>query len=129
MTTKPITVALLGSGVVGTAVARELTRNAADFEARVGAPVQIVGALVRDASKDRSETGLPADVFTTDAEGLVERADIVVELMGGTEPAKSLITQALENGASVVTANKALLGEAGPELYQLAMEHGVDLSY
>ena len=129
MTTKPITVALLGSGVVGTAVAREITRNAADFEARVGAPVQIVGALVRDASKDRSETGLPADVFTTDAEGLVERADIVVELMGGTEPAKSLITKALENGASVVTANKALLGEAGPELYQLAMEHGVDLSY
>lgn len=129
MTNAPITVALLGSGVVGSAVARELTENAADFEARIGAPLEIVGAAVRDTSKDRSETGLAPEVFTTDAEGLVERADIVVELMGGIEPAQSLITKALENGASVVTANKALLGEAGAELYQLAAEKGVDLSY
>ncbi|AIF40371.1 homoserine dehydrogenase [Dermacoccus nishinomiyaensis] len=126
---EPITIALLGSGVVGTSVARELTQNAADFEARIGAPLQIVGVAVRDTSKDRSETGLPADVFTTDAQALVDGADIVVELMGGDEPAKSLITRALSNGSSVVTANKALLGSDGPELYQLAMDHGVDLSY
>lgn len=129
MRNEPIRVVLLGTGVVGTAVAREITRNAADFEARIGAPVEIVGALVRDTSKDRSETGLAAETFTTDAEGLVERADVVVELMGGIEPARSLITKALQNGASVVTANKALLGEAGPELYQLATDNGVDLSY
>ena len=121
--------ALLGSGVVGTSVAGELTKNAADFEARIGAPIEIIGVAVRDTSKDRSETGLPAEVFTTEAAPLVEQADIVVELMGGDEPAKSLITAALENGASVISANKALLGEAGPELYQLATERGVDLSY
>ena len=126
---EPITIALLGSGVVGTSVARELTQNAADFEARIGAPLQIVGVAVRDTRKDRSETGLPADAFTTDAQALVDGADIVVELMGGDEPAKSLITRALSNGSSVVTANKALLGSDGPELYQLAMDHGVDLSY
>ena len=76
---EPITIALLGSGVVGTSVARELTQNAADFEARIGAPLQIVGVAVRDTSKDRSETGLPADAFTTDAQALVDGADITVE--------------------------------------------------
>ena len=126
---KPLKVVLLGCGVVGTSVARRLTSAPDDFAARVGAPLEIVGVVVRDTAKDRSETGLDASVFTTEAEPLVREADIVIELMGGIEPAKSLITLALESGASVITANKALLGEHGPELYQIAARKGLDLHY
>ena len=68
-------------------------------------------------------------LFTTDAEDLVTRADIVVEVIGGIEPARSLILRAIEHGASVVTANKALLAEDGPALYEAAARHGVDLYY
>ena len=126
---QPLRVALLGCGVVGTAVARLLTDHADDMAARVGRPLQVVGAAVRRAGKDRSETGLDPSLFTTDAEELVTRADIVVEVIGGIEPARSLILRAFEHGASVVTANKALLAEDGPLLYQAAHDHDVDLYY
>jgi homoserine dehydrogenase len=126
---QPLRVALLGCGVVGTAVARLLTEHADDMAARVGRPLQIVGVAVRRAGKDRSETGVDPSLFTTDADGLVTRADIVVEVIGGIEPARSLILRAMEHGASVVTANKALLAEDGPQLYQAAEDHGVDLYY
>src|SRR6478609_8713842 len=97
--------------------------------ARVGRPLQVVGIAVRRAGKDRSETGVDPSLFTTDAEELVTRADVVVEVIGGIEPARSLILRAFEHGASVVTANKALLAEDGPLLYQAAQEHDVDLYY
>lgn len=122
-------VALLGCGVVGSSVARRLTDAADDFVARVGRQLEITAVVVRDTSKDRSETGLPAQIFTTDAEAAIKGADLVIELMGGIEPAKSLIEQALNSGASVVTANKALLGLHGPELYEIAAANGVDLYY
>ena len=128
-TDRPLKVALLGCGVVGSAVAARLTSAADDFAARVGQRLEITAVVVRDLAKDRSATGLDASVFTTDAEAAIAGADIVVELMGGIEPAKSLIETALTNGASVITANKALLGEHGPQLYQLAAQHNVDLSY
>jgi homoserine dehydrogenase len=125
----PLRVALLGCGVVGTAVARLLTGHADDMTARVGRPLEIVGIAVRRAGKDRSESGVDPALFTTDAEELVTRADIVVEVIGGIDPARALILRAMEHGASVVTANKALLAEDGPLLYQVAQDHGVDLYY
>ena len=124
-----VRIALLGCGVVGGAVARRLSEAKDEFAARVGRPLEIVGVAVRDTGKDRSESGLDASLFTTDAETLVTEADLVIELMGGMEPAKSLLQKAIESGASVITANKALLGQHGPELYELAEEHGVDLYY
>jgi homoserine dehydrogenase len=126
---RPLRVALLGCGVVGTAVARMLTDNAADLTARVGRPLEITGIAVRRLGKDRSATGVDPSLFTSDADELVTRADVVVEVIGGIEPARSLILRAMEHGAGVVTANKALLAEDGPTLYQAAADHGVDLYY
>jgi homoserine dehydrogenase len=125
----PLRVALLGCGVVGSSVARMLTEHADDLAARVGRPLELVGIAVRRPGKDRS--GLPVDpaLFTADAESIVTRADIVIEVIGGIEPAKSLIELAMKHGASVVSANKALLAESGPSLYAAAAEHGVDLYY
>jgi homoserine dehydrogenase len=122
-------VALLGAGVVGGAVARLLTEHADDMAARVGAPLEIVGIAVRRAGRDRSDLGVDPSLFTTDADDLVTRADVVVEVIGGIEPARSLILRAMDHGASVVTANKALLAEDGPALYTAAAEKGVDLYY
>ncbi len=124
-----IRVALLGCGVVGSSVATMMTTHAADLAARVGAPLELVGIAVRRAGRDRS--GLPVDpsLFTTDGAELVTRADIVVEVIGGIDPARDLILSAMGHGASVVTANKALLAEDGPTLYAAADAAGVDLYY
>jgi homoserine dehydrogenase len=114
---------------VGAEVARLLNDNASDLAARVGAPLQLVGVAVRDASKVRD--GIDPSLVTTDAMALVTRGDIdvVIEVMGGIEPARSLILAAMENGASVVTANKALLAEDGSTLYEAAALNAVDLYY
>jgi len=127
--TQPLRVALLGCGIVGSAVARLLTKNAGDLTARVGRPLEIVGVAVRRADKDRSATGVDPSLFTTDAHDLVTRADVVIEVIGGIEPARTLILAAMKHGASVVTANKALLAEDGPRLYQAAQDCDVDLYY
>ena len=124
----PITVALLGGGTVGTQVARLMQEQAADLEARIGAPLQLVGVAVRDAARPRD--GIPADLITDDPAALVARgSDIVVELMGGIEPARSLILDAMAKGSSVVTANKALLAADGASLYAAAAANGVDLYF
>ena len=127
--TQPLRIALLGCGVVGSSVARLLTEHEGDLTARVGRPLEIVGVAVRRPGKDRSQTGVDASLFTTDAEDLVTRADVVIEVIGGIEPARSLILRAMKHGASVVTANKALLAEDGPRLYQAAQDCDVDLYY
>lgn len=124
----PLRVALLGCGVVGTQVARLLTEQADDLASRVGAPLELVGIAVRDASAPRDDA-VDRSLLTEDAAGLVERADIVVEVMGGTEPARSLLLRAIEAGAAVVTANKALLAEDGPTLYKAADAAGVDIYF
>src|SRR5262245_49642719 len=98
---RPLRVALLGAGVVGGAVARLLTEHADDMAARVGAPLEIVGIAVRRAGRDRSDLGVDPSLFTTDADDLVTQADIVVEVIGGIEPARRLILRAMEHGASV----------------------------
>jgi len=126
---QPLRIALLGCGVVGSAVARLLTEHAGDLAARVGRPLEIVGVAVRRPEKDRSATGVHASLFTTDAKELVTRADVVIEVIGGIEPARSLILRAMKHGASVVTANKALLAEDGPRLYEAAQDANVDLYY
>ena len=127
---EPLKVAVLGCGSVGSQVVRLLTEQAADLRARVGAPVELVGIAVRrlDAPRD---VEIADGLLTTDAEGLVSRGDIdlVVEVIGGIEPARSLILAALDNGASVVTANKALLAEDGPTLFEAADKAGRDLYY
>jgi homoserine dehydrogenase len=127
---KPLKVAVLGCGSVGSQVVRLLGEQAGDLAARVGAPVELVGVAVRrlDAPRD---VDVPEGLLTSDAAGLVARddVDLVVEVIGGIEPARSLILSALENGKSVVTANKALLAEDGPTLFEAAEKAGRDLYY
>jgi homoserine dehydrogenase len=127
---KPLNVAVLGCGSVGSQVVRLLTEQAGDLAARVGAPVHLVGIAVRRIDAPR-EVDVPEGLLTTDAADLVARdeVDVVVEVIGGIEPARSLILSALENGASVVTANKALLAEDGPTLFEAAEKAGRDLYY
>ena len=128
-TAEPLRVGLLGCGVVGSAVARLLTQHRDDLAARVGRPLELVGIAVRRPGRDRSDLGVDPALFTTDAEDVIARADVVIEVIGGIEPARSLILQAMKNGASVVTANKALLAQDGPTLYAAAQDAGVDLYY
>jgi homoserine dehydrogenase len=127
---KPLNVAVLGCGSVGSQVVRLLTEQAGDLTARVGAPVRLVGVAVRRIDAAR-EVVVPDVLLTTDAAALVARdeVDLVVEVIGGIEPARTLILSALENGASVVTANKALLADDGPMLYEAAEKAGRDLYY
>ena len=125
---KTLKVALLGCGNVGSQVARILTQDAAVLADRAGANLELAGIAVRNTAAKR-DVDLPADLFTTDAEALVDGADIVIELLGGLEPAGSLIRRALSRGASVVTGNKALLAAQGAELNELAFESGAQLRY
>ena len=127
---RPLKVALLGCGVVGTEVVRLLVTHQADFAARVGVPLELAGIAVRRPGR-RRDVPVDPELFTTDAAALVSRGDIdlVIEVIGGIEPARSLILAALENGASVVTANKALLAEDGATLFAAAEKHGADLYY
>lgn len=124
-----VKVALIGCGVVGSAVARGLVEHAEDLAARAGAPLDLIGIAVRRAGRDRGDVPVDPTLFTTDAAGLVTRADIVVEVVGGIDPARALLLSAIAHGASVVTANKALLAEDGPTLYAAADAAGVDLYF
>jgi homoserine dehydrogenase len=125
---RTLKVALLGCGNVGAQVARILTEDADTLAARTGARLQLSGIAVRNVNAKR-DVDLPQELFTTDAETLVKDADLVIELMGGIEPARTLILSALRNGAGVVTGNKALLAQDGPTLYEEADKAGVQLSY
>jgi homoserine dehydrogenase len=127
-TERPIGVAVLGLGNVGTEVVRILRENASDLHARVGAPLVLRGVAVRRAGVDRD---LPADLLTTDAFALVARpdVDIVVEVMGGIDPTREVILSALNAGKSVVTANKALLADYTGEIAEAAERHRADLYF
>ena len=123
----PLRVALLGCGVVGSEVARLIIEQAEDLRARVGRPLELVGIAVRRDDRDRP--GIDPTLFTTDAEALVSREDVdlVIEVIGGIEPARSLILAALRHGASVVTANKALLAEDGAALFEAAVAGAIPI--
>jgi homoserine dehydrogenase len=125
---RELTVALLGGGTVGSQVARLLHESAGDLAARAGAPLRLVGVGVRDTGRARD--GIDASLVTGDLDALASSgADVVVEVLGGIEPARTLILAAMAAGSSVVTANKALLAEDGATLHAAAEEHGVDLYY
>jgi len=123
----PLGVALLGCGTVGSEVARLLTEQAADLEARVGRRLDLVGIAVRRLNRERP--GIDPTLFTDDAAALVARddVDLVIEVIGGIEPARSLILSALKRGASVVTANKALLAANLDQLGVLAQRTATPL--
>ncbi len=124
-----VKVALLGCGTVGTEVVRLLHEQAHDLRARVGAPIELVGIAVRRPNRVRS--GVPTELITTDALGLVKRddVDVVIEVVGGIEPARTWLVEALRSGKSVITGNKALLAEDGGSLHDAAAEGGADLYY
>ena len=123
-------VAVLGCGSVGSQVVRLLVEQADDLGARIGARVELAGVAVRRIDAPR-EVDVPDGLLTTDAAGLVARddVDLVIEVIGGIEPARTLILSALEHGKSVVTANKALLAEDGPTLFEAAEKAERDLYY
>jgi len=123
-------VALLGCGAVGSAVYRLLTEQSADLAARAGAALEVAGVAVRDTSRPRL-VPVPPELLTTDAAALVTRpdVDIVIELIGGIEPARSLLLTALNAGKSVVTGNKALLASDRALLHDAARRGGADLYY
>ncbi len=124
---EPIRVAMLGCGTVGTEVVRLLREHPTEYAARTGAPVEVTGVAVRRPHKHPE---VPENLLTTDAAALVDGdVDLVVELIGGIEPARSLLLRALKAGKSVVTANKALLAEYGSELYAAADDAGADIYF
>ncbi|MDO9395884.1 MAG: homoserine dehydrogenase [Herbiconiux sp.] len=121
-------IALLGAGSVGSQVARLLLEHGDELAARVGAGLELVGVAVRDLDAPR-DTAIPRDLLTTDARTLIQSADVVIELMGGIEPAREFILLAISSGADVVTGNKALLATHGPELFAAADQVGAQLYY
>jgi homoserine dehydrogenase len=124
-----IGVGLLGCGTVGSEVAQLLKRDQSDLSARAGARLDLIKVGVKDASKERP--GIDKALLTTELSAIVTdpSISIVIEVMGGIEPARTLILQALSAKKSVVTANKALLAKHGAEIFAAAKAHGVDLYY
>lgn len=120
---------MLGCGVVGSQVARLLKDDAHELSTRSGAQLLLSKIAVRDIKSQREN--LDSALFTTDAQSVVANPeiDIIIEVMGGIEPARELILKAFANGKSVVTANKALLATHGSDLYSAADKAGVDLYY
>jgi len=125
-----VRVGVVGAGNVGSALVQLLsdsTRHHALIDGAT-APLELVGVAVRD--KNKSRPGVESRLLTTDVEGLIESdLDVLVEVAGGVEPARSYVEMALRRGVSVVTGNKALIAECGSELAQLAHEHSADLFY
>lgn len=125
-----VTVGLIGFGTVGGGVAKILFGNAEVIRQRVGVPIDLVRIADLDITTDRG-VSVPDGVLTTDAQSVLQDPDIdiVVELIGGYDPAKRFILTAMENGKSVVTANKALLAVHGEEVFHAATAAGVDIGF
>ncbi|MGI8869450.1 MAG: homoserine dehydrogenase [Mycobacteriales bacterium] len=123
-----VRLALLGCGTVGSQVVRLLAAHQDDFAARIGTPVELVGVACR---RPHRHPEIDPALLTADAAGLVRRpdVDIVIELIGGIEPARTLLLEAIKTGKSVVTGNKALLAEDGAAMQSAARDAGVDLYY
>jgi homoserine dehydrogenase len=128
---KTLRLGQLGCGIVGSAVLRLLDRNAEDIAARVGARLDVAKIAVRSLSKERDIPEGMNSHLTTEAHEVVRDpgVDIVVEVMGGIEPARTCILQAIAAGKPVVSANKELLASLGAELFEAAAAKGVDLYF
>ena len=125
-----VRVALLGAGTVGAGVLRILRDNAASVTDRAGTRIEVTRVAVRDPSRPRDALPPTAEVVTDPvAAATAADVDVVVEVMGGLEPAGAAIAAALRAGRPVVTANKALIADRGPELAALARAHGTTLHY
>ena len=120
---------MLGCGVVGSQIARLLVENKSDLTSRAGANLELVKVAVKNINAKRE--GISSSLLTDDAKSIVNdpEIDLIIEVIGGISPAKELILTAIKNGKSVVTANKALLAQAGAELYTAADNANVDLYY
>lgn len=123
-----VNVAVLGAGTVGSQVIRLIQEEGGDLAARAGADLNIQSVVVRNVSAPRDVEIDPA-LLTTDANQAIDDADLVIELIGGIEPPRTLVLRALSQGKTVVTGNKALLAAHGPELYEVAALNGADLYY
>jgi homoserine dehydrogenase len=126
---KTLKVGMLGCGVVGSQIARLLVENKSDLTSRAGANLELVKVAVKNINTKRE--GISSSLLTDDAKSVVNdpEIDLIIEVIGGISPAKELILAAIKNGKSVVTANKALLAQAGAELYAAADNANVDLYY
>jgi len=126
---KTLKVGMLGCGVVGSQIARLLVENKSDLTSRAGANLELVKVAVKNINTKRE--GISSSLLTDDAKSIVNdpEIDLIIEVIGGISPAKELILTAIKNGKSVVTANKALLAQAGAELYTAADNANVDLYY
>ena len=127
---KTVRLGLLGCGTVGGGVVHLIRENAPFLESRVGAPLEIARVLVRDPNKERT-AGLERDRLTTDPAAVLDdpSIDVVIEALGGVDPARAYVERALDSKRSVVTANKMLLAVHGPELVERAVRAGVDLAF
>ena len=127
---KEIGVGVVGFGTVGTGTVRLLLENAEHLRKRVGIPIRLVRVADTDLSRDRG-IRLPEGVFVSDGMEVARdpSIQIVAELVGGTGAAKDYILEAVKNGKSVVTANKALLAECGPEIVKAVVSAGVDIGF
>jgi homoserine dehydrogenase len=125
-----VRVGILGCGNVGTALVRLLDANADLITRRSGVRIEVARVVVQNLTKDRAITFAPG-VLTNDGEAVVSdpAVDVIVEMIGGVEPARSLITNALKAGKPVVTANKELIANFGAELFEVAATAGVDLLF
>jgi homoserine dehydrogenase len=125
---QPIRVAIIGAGTVGSHVVELIKSQAADLKMRIGADLELIGVGVKDISKNRP--GIEKNLITDDISGLIDKKpDVLIELMGTIEPARTYILQAIKNGSSVISANKALLAKDGATLHKAAEAAGVDLYY
>lgn len=125
-----IPIGIMGCGTVGTGVIKLLTKNAPDISRKCGNELYIKKVLVKNLQKERP-VNLPPEIFTQNPEEILEDPEIkiVVEVMGGIEPAKTYILRALENGKNVVTANKDVLAAHGKELFHASQNHNADLMF
>lgn len=125
-----IKVGLMGFGTVGTGVVRLVDSYKEDFFNQTGSVIEVSRILVRNPEKERS-IFVNSDIVTTDPRELIydQEVEVIIEVMGGIEPARTYILEAIEQGKHIVTANKDLMAIHGEELIKKAREHGCDLFY
>ena len=126
---KIVKAALLGAGTVGSGVYELVKERQEDFPHICGTQIEIAKILVRDASKERE--GIPSELLTDNWEEIIadDSISIIIEVMGGIEPAKSYLLEAMKAGKQVVTANKDLIAEHGHELLDTAEQYGCDFKF